>query len=206
MRPKPKITLLWFQFFCIGTILAQTSYKSKFLVDTTMKDTFAFTKHWAYPEGIWKDESGFHNLTAEKIMPKDTIHIYFTADCKDKAWPEDSIGYCYATKKAGTIKLRFEGELPGYFVEHAVYIKGDSFYVKPSFSYEFSTKGEQMTYPIQQQLLTLNKKRYHLGDTIIGYMSCSFVENWSFPGYKTKKTKMFFKGYFCTPLKQEEGL
>ena len=165
--------VLWLA--CVTTcyfqpIFGQAIYKAKFGVDTTMRDTFAFTKHWAYPEGIWKDESGFHNLTDEKITPKDTVHIYFTASAKDKRSPNDSVRYCYATKKAGTIKLMFDGELPGYFVEHTVYIKGDSFFVKPSFSYEITTGGEQMTYPIQQQQLTLNKKRYRLGDTIIGYI------------------------------------
>jgi len=78
-----------------------------------MRDTFAFTRHWAYPTEIWKDGDGFHTLTAEKIIPADTVHIFFTANCKDKESENDSVKYCHATKKSGTIKLRFADYMPG---------------------------------------------------------------------------------------------
>jgi hypothetical protein len=202
----PKLIMIVLLFQCCGqiTALGQVAHKSKFTVDDSMKDTFAFTRQWAYSWTILKDDNGLYSATGEKITPADTVHLFFTAQCESGVQGGYRVRYCYSSKKGNAIKLNFSDGAPAYASEYYVYIRGDSFYFKPSLNYPFSTKGEKMVYPIEKQQLTLNKKRYNLGDTIIGYIDCQFVEVWTVPGGKTRRTKLYFKGYFCTPFKQEE--
>ena len=206
MQPKLIIIFFLYCFACIKTLCGQTHHFQKAIVDTTMKDTFAFKSKWAYPTDTYKDDSGkFHSIASEKITAADTIHLFFTAHCSDKIQEDNVVNYCYATKKADVITLNFADYMPGYYIDHSVYIRGDSFYVKPHISYEISTFGEKMAYPIQQQQLILNKTKYNRGDTIIGYIDFKFVELWSLPGYKTRKTNLFFKGFFCASLTETEA-
>jgi hypothetical protein len=62
--------------------------------------------------------------------------------------------------------------------------------------------GQEISYQVIKQKLTLNKNNYNIGDTIIGYFDAEFVETVSVPNKRTKQHKFYF-GYLRTPLKRQ---
>jgi hypothetical protein len=205
---KPKLILLF--SFCflanIKTLCGQTHLLQKVIVDETMKDTFAFTSKWAYAWYILKDDGGkFSSDYNEPITPADTAHLFFTANCETNIQGGYVIKYCYASKKGKTIQLHFDDGSPIYGGELHVYVTADSFYVKPEINYPTTYGGERLIHVLDRQKLVLNKRRYALGDNIIGYIDCAFTETDIVPGRKTQKNLIWFKRYFCTPFKSEEN-
>ena len=93
--------------------------------------------------------------------------------------------------------------LPAYASEFYFYISGDSFYFKPTTIYPLYIAGQNISYQVTKQMLTLNKNNYKIGDTLIGYVNAEFIETVSVPKKGTQKHKFYLKGYIRTPLKQQ---
>ncbi len=208
MKPNPTIFLILIVLTCPFKTNGQASHKAKLSIDAAMVDTaFAFTSQWAYPWYVIKEKDGtFSNNFNEKITAADTAHLFFTANCQTNVQGGYTVNYCNASTKSNKTTLHFTGGQPAYGGNFYVYIKGDSFYFKPTVAYTVTTYGEKSIFIINNQNLQLNKKNYTQGDTIMGYINCSFTQLTTIPGKRRQKQELYFKGYFCTVLKsREEG-
>lgn len=185
----------------IANCLPAQPIRNKVVVDRQMKDTFTFTKQWAYYWMVMKDDAGkFTKTDGEVLTPADTAHLYFTANCITNIQGGYAIRYCYAQKRGNTIKLLFADGSPAYGNEFYCYIKHDSFYFKPAVSYPLYIPGERINYRVTHQQLTVNKPAYAIGDTLIGYINVEFIETASAPGHATQKRKLYLKGYIKVPV------
>ena len=189
------------------TIVGQGSIgqnkKSKISVDRQMKDTFSFTNKWDYSWEVFKDDSTgeFTKNSSEPLIPNDTIHLFYTANCLTNVQGGYDIRYCFAENIKDTVTLVFSDGLPAYASEFYFYIKADSFYFKPKTIYPMYISGQKIFYQVIKQKLTLNKSNYKIGDTIIGHVEAEFIETVSVPKKKTQKHKFYLRGYIRTPLK-----
>ena len=91
---------------------------------------------------------------------------------------------------------------PDYSSEYYLHINGDSFYFRPKTIYPLTYVGQKLTYHITKQNLTLAKKSYAIGETIIGYVNVEFIETVSIPGEAKETHKFYLRGFIKTPLKQ----
>jgi hypothetical protein len=185
----------------ISQTFAQTKY-SKITFDRNLRDTFSFVNRWDYPENIIKDEStGQLSRDDDKpIQSADTVHLYFTANCKTNVQGGFYVRYCFATKNEETIILKFSDEQGDFASEFYSYIKGDSFYFRPKTVYPMITHGEKISYRVTRQKLILNKNSYVNYDTIIGYIDCEFTETYSAPIRKFESHRLYLRGYIKTPI------
>jgi hypothetical protein len=191
-----------FLLLSISQTFAQRKY-SKITFDRNLKDTFSFVNHWDYPENIIKDEST-GQLSRDDDKPfksSDTAHLYFTANCETNVQGGFNVRYCFATRNKETIILKFFDEQGDFASEFYAYIKGDSFYFRPVTVYPLSIHGEKISYRVTKQKLILNKNSYVIGDTIIGYIDCGFIETYSAPIRKSESHKIYLRGYIKTSTK-----
>ncbi len=182
-------------------LTAQSNY-SRLSFDTQMRDTFSFANKWSYSWEIYKDDSTgeFIRNSSEPLLPSDTAHLYYTANCFTNLQGGYPIRYCFAKKNKGVIALPFSDGLPAYASEFYFYIIGDSFYFKPKTIYAVRTPGQRISYKVTKQKLILNNSKYKTGDTISGYVDAEFIETVSVPKKSTGHT-FYLKGYIHTPLK-----
>jgi hypothetical protein len=166
------------------------------------KNVFSFEKNWAYPSNVVKDSNGKFSKTEDGVIAaQDTIHLYFTADCKTNVQGGYNIRYCYATQKSGDITLSFSDGLPAYTSEFNIFILGNKFYFKPKIIYPNLNVGQKISYKVNQSALTLYKKNYKAVKMISGYINAEFTETVSDGGKSAKINKYYFRGYFKTPIK-----
>ncbi len=168
-----------------------------------MKDTFSFAKKWDYSWEVFKDDSTgeFTKNSSEPLLPVDTTHLFYTANCVTNIQGGYDIRYCFAEKNKGIILLTFSDGLPAYASEFYAYINGDSFYFKPKTIYPIHTPAQKITYEVTKQKLMLNKHHFEIGDTIMGYIETEFIETVSVPVKGTHKRTFYLSGYIRTPLK-----
>lgn len=168
-----------------------------------MKDTFSFAKKWDYSWEVFKDDSTgeFTKNSSEPLVPGDTAHLYYTANCLTNVQGAYDIRYCFAKQRKGILTLTFADGLPAYGSSFYLHISGDSFYFEPQITYPLRISGEKISYRVTKQKLTLNKPAYKIGETIMGYVDAEFIETVSVPNKGTKKHTFYLKGYFRTPLK-----
>lgn len=204
-RPANHITLLFTACLLIITnSLPAQPKRTKIIVDKQLKDTFSFTKQWAYYWEVTKDDNGkFTKTDGAAITPADTAHLYFTANCTTNIQGGYAIRYCYAQKIGNTITLLFADGSPAYGSEFNCYIKQDSFYFKPAVNYPLYIPGEHISYGVTHQQLIINKLTYAIGDTLTGYINAEFTETASAPRHTTQKTKLYLRGYIKAPVTGE---
>lgn len=203
MNFKPAI--LFLAFLVTGTLYSysQTKY-AKVSVNRQMKDTFSFAKQWDYSWEIFKDDSTgeFTRSDDQPLMPADTVHLFYTANCFTNVQGGYSIRYCFSLQSKDVITLTFSDGLPAYASEFHFYIKSDSFYFKPKTVYPMYIPGQKISYRVTKQKLTLNKNMFEIDDTIIGYVDAEFIETVSVPKKGIKQNKFYLRGYIRTPLKR----
>ena len=201
-----KLLILLLSCLILGGIkaIAQIKY-SPISVDGKMKNSFSFTKKWAYSWDVFKDDrtGKFSKNGGQKIVRGDTAHLFFTANCHTNIQGGYNIKYCYATRNKDTITLVFSDGLPAYASEFYVYITGDSFTCEPKTMYESFLPGHKITYEVSEQKLTLNKPFYSINDFIKGYIDIEFIEIYAVPNKETEKSNLYLRGYFKTPLKRQ---
>jgi len=201
-KPAKYISLLFTACLVLSCccLLAQAK-RAKVVVDRQMRDTFSFTNQWAYYWMVMKDDDGkFIKTDEEPVTAADTAHLHYTANCTTNVQGGYTIRYCYAQKSNNTLKLIFADGLPAYGSAFSCFIKRDSFYFKPTITYEIFIPGEHIYYTVTKQQLTLNKPAYAIGDTLMGYINAEFTETYSVPGHGTGKTKLYLRGYIKAPV------
>jgi hypothetical protein len=200
MNIKSFIFSLAFLMFVGQNSIAQTKY-SKFLVDRQMEDTFSFANNWDYSWEVFKDDSTgeFIKNCCEPLVPRDTAHLFYTANCLTNVQGGYDIRYCFATQSKGIITLKFLDGLPAYASEFYCYIKSDSFYFEPNTIYPVINLSEKISYQVTMQRLILSKSKYGSGDIIIGYVDAEFIETVSLKK-ETQKHKFYLRGFIRTPL------
>jgi len=198
-----KLLILACIVFCQYNVIAQSVYTSGILVNKEMKDTFSFTGQWAYAWDILKDDNGkFFTAEDKKILPADTAHFFFTANCRTNVQGGYDIRYCYASQNGAEIILNFSDGLPAYAGEFYVHIKNDSFCFKPKTVYPQYIRGQKTSYRIDKEKLVLDKSVHKPGDKITGYAEFEFTEITSVGNKAPQETKLYLKGYFRTPLRK----
>jgi len=172
------------------------------MVDMQMRDSFSFAKKWDYPWDVFKDDSTgeFSKANGDPLLPVDTAHLFYTANCSTNIQGGYDLRYCFATKSRGTITLTFSDGLPAYANEFYIYVSRDSFEFRPNIIYPMRNAGEKISYRVVKQNLILNKNNYRIGDTIIGYIQTEFIESVSLPGKKLQDHSFFLKGFIRTKL------
>ncbi|WP_118976229.1 hypothetical protein [Taibaiella koreensis] len=152
------------------------------------KDGFPFSKEWAYPWYISKDDNGhFEHAMGEPIKADDTAHLYFTASCETNIQGVYNFRYCYASMDRDTLKLLFEDGLPAYASSFEVKVYKKNFEVIPHLVYpsqEKATPGK-----VLDQALTLSVNGYGAG----GYISYEF----QIAGHEET---YYLRGFFNTPM------
>ena len=201
-----KLRILYFSCLLVGfqKTVAQTTY-SQISVDGKMKNSFSFTKKWAYSWDVLKDKrtGKFSKNGGQKIVRGDTAHLFFTANCHTNIQGGYDIKYCYANMSEDTITLVFSDGLPAYASEFYVYITGDSFTCVPKTKYESLLPGHKITNEVFKQKLVLNKPGYAINDIMKGYIDIEFIEMYSVPNKEPEKSNFYLRGYFKTPLKRQ---
>ena len=210
MRFKPFLFVLACLVAGAQLTLAQTKF-SKIKIDKNFKDTLSFVYGWDYPAGIYEIGNtrefarfvdGPDTIVRTAAVQLDTTHLFFTANCETNVQGGYKIRYCSAEKKLNKIVLTLADGLPDYPSEYYIHISGDSFYFRPKIIYPIMYVGGKLTYHITKQSLTLVKKSYVLGDTVIGYVNVAFMETISMPGEPQETHKLYLRGLIKTPLKQ----
>jgi hypothetical protein len=197
-----RLTLLLPFFICLMlSAFTQQRYSSKFLVDTKFKDTFSFAGKWHYPWHTLKwDDGRFSSGLSDSISAADTMHMYYTANCRTNVQGGYQIKYCYASRDGSEMVLTFSDGLPAYASEFRVHIKNDSFYFQPEMVYPAAPQGEKITFRIDKEKLTLNKTGFEPGELVKGYAEFEFTEQTETPGKPLQARKYYLKGFFRTPL------
>lgn len=163
---------------------------------------FGFTKKWAYPSNVLKDENGKLTKTEDgKLKTGDTLHQYFTANCKTNVQGGYHIRYCNASKTTHHIKLNLSDGFPAYASAYEIYITGNKFCFKPSIVYPELVTGQKMTYKVTREKLLLYQKDYNKSTFISGYIDAEFTETVNSTHNGTQKHKYYLKGYFKTAIK-----
>jgi hypothetical protein len=178
--------------------LAQQSSYSAITFAKEPKNIFSFTNKWDYPEGIIKHDDGkFEKTEGGKIEAVDTVHQYFTANCKTNVQGGYEIRYCYAQRKGETINVDFSDGLPAYASSFHLIIKRNQFSFYPEIIYPELNMSKNVVYKTTGSHLELFNRPY--GDSKIesGYINITFEE--IVPG-KNKPTKFYLKGYFKTAI------
>jgi len=215
MRFKPLLLVLGCLSAGPQLTLPQTKF-SKIKIDKDFKDTLSFVSGWDYPAGIYEigntgefarfgdgpDTIVRNQADSTAAVQLDTTHLFFTANCATNLQGGYKIRYCSAEKQLNKIVLTLSDGFPDYPSEYYVYITADSFYFQPKTIYPIMYVGEKLTYHITKQSLTLAKKSYVLGETVIGYVNVEFTETISIPGEHQETHKLYLRGFIKTPLKQ----
>lgn len=152
--------------------------------------SFYFQREWDYPWYVIKNDDGsFENTTGEKIRAKDTVHLYFTANCSTNVQGIYKIRYCQAKRSNGKLELIFEDGMPAYASSFVVRIEKDSFMVKPVIVYP-SLQKTTISKVISQSLAVQIKNH-----KITGQINYQFMIDGSADLY-------YIKGYFGTIIKK----
>ena len=202
MKCKILLALLFCTIANSHYSFAQTLQYASVIIGQEPNGVFSFTKNWAYPWDVVKDDNGnFSKAEDGKITSKDTVHLYFTANCKTNVQGSYSIRYCYATKKAGNIKLNFSDGLPAYASKFDFNIEKDRFSFNPNLIYPEIVLGEKRSCRVIKSKLILYQKNYTISKKVSGYIDAEFIETTSVAGKKPESHKYYFRGYFKTPVK-----
>ena len=174
---------------------------SKFLVRSYHKDKFSFAKNWDYSWDIFKDDSTgqFSRNDGEPITPTDTAHLFYTANCLTNVQGGYQIRYCFADKTQEGFILTFSDGLSAFASQFYIYTKEDSFYFRPQTIYP--VPGQNISYQVTKQILTLNKWKYSIGDIIMGYVDMEFIESVSLSEKQTQNHTYYLRGYIRTALR-----
>lgn len=173
------------------------------IIDKHMKDTFSFANNWDYSWEVFKDESTgvFTKNSSQPLLPADTAHLYYTANCFTNVQGGYHIRYCYAYRQKDKLVVKFTDGLPAYGSMFFLYIKGDSCYFQPRTIYPLYMEGQKITYQVKKTKLILNKSNCKVGDLLMGSVDIEFVESISLPKRGTKNNVYYLKGDFRTTLK-----
>jgi len=202
MKYKTLLALLFCTITSGHYSFAQTLPYAQVTIGQEPNRVFSFTKNWAYPWNVVRDDNGNFSKTEDgEITSKDTVHLYFTANCKTNVQGSYSIRYCYATKKAGNIKLNFSDGLPAYASKFDVNIEKDRFSFSPSLIYPEMVIGEKRSCRVTKNKLILYQKNYIISKEVSGYVDAEFIETTSVAGKKPESHKYYFRGYFKTLIK-----
>src|SRR5438270_3006020 len=215
MRFKPFLFVLGSLLAGAQLTLAQTKF-SKIKIDKHFKDTLSFVSGWDYPAGVYeigntgefaRFANGLDTIVSNQadstaVVQLDTTHLFFTANCATNVQGGYKIRYCFAEKQLDKIVLTLADGLPDYSSEYYFHINGDSFYFRPKTIYPLTYVGQKLTYHITKQNLTLAKKSYAIGETIIGYLNVEFIETVSIPGEPEETHKFYLRAFIKTPLKR----
>jgi len=183
--------LLIIALFFPLSIQAQTVKGKVIRANILPKDGFPFSKEWAYPWYISKnDAGGFEHAMGEPIQAEDTAHLYFTASCETNIQGVYTFRYCYASMSRDTLKLLFEDGMPAYASSFEVSVYQNEFEVIPHLVYP--SPGKMKPGRVLEQSLTLNTNAYGAG----GYISYTFRIGDSDESY-------YLRGFFNTPLQQQ---
>ncbi len=186
--------------FTCNKVNAQEKTYTPIVIDEALKTNFAFTKNWAYPWYMDKDDNGklIKNIDG-KITKADKAHLYFTADCKTDVQGGYSIRYCHATRKNGTITLVFEDGLPAYANIFTAGIKNNGVSFEPRLIYPQFVPGQKTAYQIKSLQLTVNQKNHTASKVISGFIDAVFLEITTLKDKKESSTH-YLRGYFKTQL------
>lgn len=182
----------------LAALLTMKSYGqhyAKIDIKAQPAGNFSFTKNWAYPWYIIKDEQTgtFTSNFNEPVKKEDTAHLFFTANCNTNVQGTYHIRYCTAEKIEDTVMLTFSDGMPAY---------ASNFYIKIihgqcSFTPQLVFPGSQAVtkgYTVKKQQLILNKTNYSYNDLLMGYLNMEFVLQ-----EKKKSQKTYYlRGYFKT--------
>lgn len=173
------------------TVSAQAPKAKVIRASMIPKDGFPFSKEWAYPWYITRDDKGnFEHAMGEPVTAADTAHLYFTAGCETNIQGVYTIRYCYASMERDTLKLLFEDGMPAYASSFEVKVYKDNFEVIPHLVYP--SPGKVKPGKVIEQSMTLSVNNYGAG----GYISYIFRIEGSDQSY-------YLRGFFNTPLKGE---
>lgn len=103
----------------LAALLTMKSYGqhyAKIDIKAQPAGNFSFTKNWAYPWYIIKDEQTgtFTSNFNEPVKKEDTAHLFFTANCNTNVQGTYHIRYCTAEKIEDTVMLTFSDGMPAY--------------------------------------------------------------------------------------------
>ncbi|WP_295676448.1 hypothetical protein [uncultured Mucilaginibacter sp.] len=162
---------------------------------------FSFTKKWDYKEDIIKHDDGtFEKIDGEKIEPADTVHQYFTTNCKTNVQGGYTVKYCYAKRMGATIRLNFSGGMPAYANEFNFTLSNNTVNFNPRVVYPELIMDEKIVYKVTLCQLVLYQKNYALATNISGYIKAGFIEIIQNGKKGTKTNKYYLSGYFKTAL------
>jgi len=196
--------LLIFSSVGICPVFAQSKTPSSVTIGKIPEARFSFTKNWGYKWNIIKHNDGkFENIDGKPILPGDTAHLYYTANCQTNVQGGYSLNYCNATKKEGIITLIFTGGQPAYGSEYKVSLKNNQIYLDPDIIYEDVIENASLTYKITKSKLIFNQKNYKTAKALSGYINIEFQEIASLPKRKPVILQYHLRGYFKTPVKSE---
>jgi hypothetical protein len=165
------------------------------------KRMFSFTKQWAYPWYILKDEHGkFTKGEQGEITEKDTSHLYFTANCKTSVQGGYNVRYCDASKNGERITLSFLDAAAAYTSGFYIVLAKNKFIFEPKIIYPVYIRGEKTTCKITRRKLVLYQENYRTSKMISGYVNVEFIETVRVNKNKPVSHKHYFRGYFKTAV------
>lgn len=189
----------------ITALVANPQSKAYFpvMIGKTAKTNFSFIEKWAYPWYVIKQAGDkFENTFGNKISKTDTLHLYFTANCKTNVQGGYTLKYCYAVKnKTGIISLNFADGLPAYANEYHIYIQNNKYCFEPKLIYADVVAGQKKTYRIVKSKLIFNQEDYNTAKSLSGYIDTEFTETITEPTKKPLNNTYYFRGYFKTKIK-----
>jgi len=190
-------------YFCgLSAVFAQSLYHSPIAFEKEPKETFSFTRNWAYPWNVIKDNNGkFSKADDGEIIAADTSHLYFTANCKTNVQGGYSIRYCSAIKKGENVNLNFFDGLPAYGSEFNVILSKNVFSFKPRIVYPELKTDDRMHYKVIREKLVIYQKNYPISKMISGYIDAEFTETALDAQNRRYLNKYYFRGYFKTAVK-----
>jgi len=165
---------------------------------------------WSYPWYILKHKDGdFENITADTILPQDTIHLIHNAKCysflkKNKIVNKRALSrlrFCEAEIQSDSLMIKIYDFSVSNTEAVFLTIYNDQFRFVYNTAYVFPYKNLEFNY--LNQFLKLNKKPpYIKGDIILGEIEAEFIESTIYEKETptTSKTKVI-KGYFEVEIK-----
>jgi len=193
---------LIFYLFCNSDAIAQPTMDA-IVFQKEPAAEFSFLNNWAYAWDVVKHDNGkFEKVDADRVTATDTVHLYYTANCKTNVQGGYAIRYCNASKANGKISLVFADGMPAYSSEFDITIVGNNYCFKPEVVYpELSMRGK-LVYKTTYSKLILFQKDPAASKIISGYIDVRFVESSSVQG-DLKKQHYYLRGYFKTPVNSD---
>lgn len=175
---------------------------STVIIDTLINEDFSFTDTWDYPSWMVKDETTgqFENTLDSTITPADTAHLYHTACCTTSHQGEHVIRYCTAVLDNDTLTLHIADRDAAYHGALVLRVADSVFSGRFDCRYIMSVPGENITWTIVSQSLTLDTATWQPGQRIRGKIAVTFREDFSAPGYTPVSKLHYVEGLFATTI------